>query len=1090
MTGTSAILRPLKRQRGRYVFSLLVYDTVIAAVVLFGLLTVLQLVFAAFPWTMLPIAWDVSILLFFMAIGVVAIDKCIARRPPLLHIAARIEKTVLLKPRWISLALELSSSNAPGSAPLKDDVLRRAVHSLSNHSKSIRRPLSRPMTVAFIGTALAWCGVSIMVKPRLSSFWDFPLSLDETVNAKVIPGSATLPMHSSITLGCVPEEKGYPSCRIVVNDDAGGVVQSLLLRPDSSGAFHLRRDSVVRSFAYQFSIGMTMFASETVRVVPRPTIRSLRIRLIPPAYIGTPPLLLPEGQGNFSAYFGSIAQISLSSPHPLAHAYLRYSRGDSFPFSVSGCRADGKVAIKNKCSYTFSLTDTLGQRSDSLPSFFIDITADMPPLVQLLKPGNNKELSSALAETLWVEAMDDIGIKQCSLRWRKSSEPRDSVHSRGLKTSGGIEKTFRVRHLWDLTECSLYPGDTLFYWALARDNNPFDSTHSCVSRTFWFRLPTFEEIHERIVREHSAAEKSLNAALKKDDNLSEALSDLMKSARGKEPLNWEQKQIVKDLEQNFRAQSDTIANAVQSLKRAIERLQEQGVSSRELIEKMDNIRKELEEIVRNYGDSLLFEPLNKNESAVNMRDLKESLQKFQKMLPDLSKRLDNALKYLEMLKRDRKLDALAALAEKYGKEELALADAAAPESKRVEQQKILSDKIDNLLSELSRESEKKNDPLFSKEDIPSLEGIQSMQQTMKAGFSKKSMPDAAAMNRMSAGLFSMAQELLDLQSSAMMRKLAQEKELLMDMSHDAMSMGTWQEQILEGSRSASALAESQQALQTALGKSAEKLNKLSMTLPHLLRKFMKQYETAEQSMDNSLQLLKNDMDVSAALNESRENLNALAFSLMKAAEAMDRQGKGDGCEGMMCGLQRISGKQAMINGLTGEILRRMLGEKGMGDAGEGGETDIQTEKARRQAQEAEQAVAEELKKLAEKYGKEAENNLSRKAKELEEEARRLSRMLEHPQPEILDRQDRFLSRMLEATLSMHKQDEGKEKRKSQSAKTIFSGDTRQTISPLINDRDTFFRIRQKAFSGNFPESYRHAIKNYFDSLSVLYLNEK
>jgi hypothetical protein len=366
-----------------------------------------------------------------------------------------------------------------------------------------------------------------------------------------------------------------------------------------------------------------------------------------------------------------------------------------------------------------------------------------------------------------------------------------------------------------------------------------------------------------------------------------------------------------------------------------------------------------------------------------------------------------------------------------------------------------------------------------------------MQQTMKSDLSKKNLPETQARNRLSARLFSMAQELLDLQSSAIMRKLAQEKELLMDMSHDVMSMATWQEQILEES-SKNARAQSQQALRNALTTSAEKLNKLSMTVPQVLRQFLNQYETAQHSMDNSLQLLKNDLDVSVLMNESKENLNALAFSLMQAAFAMDEQGKAEGCEGMMCGLQRISGKQAMINGLTGEILRRMLGEKGMEEAGvgEGEATNIQNEKARKQAQEAEQAVAEELKKLTEKYGKETENNLGKKAKEFEEEARRLTQMLKNPQPELQDRQDRFLSRMLQATLSMHKQDEGKEERKSQSAKTIFSGHGQKTIGPLLNEKDTFFRIRQKAFSGNFPESYRLAIKNYFDSLSVLYLKEK
>jgi hypothetical protein len=167
----------------------------------------------------------------------------------------------------------------------------------------------------------------------------------------------------------------------------------------------------------------------------------------------------------------------------------------------------------------------------------------------------------------------------------------------------------------------------------------------------------------------------------------------------------------------------------------------------------------------------------------------------------------------------------------------------------------------------------------------------------------------------------------------------------------------------------------------------------------------------------------------------------------------------------------------------------MLGDKSGEEAGGSGRQ-AQGEKARREAQAAQKAIADELQKLAETYGKKAGNGMEAKAKDLEEEARRLSKMLDNPQPEIQDRQQRFLSRMLQTTLSMHKQDEGKDERQSQSAKNMFTSELGTPGRGLFNDRDSFFQIRQKAFSGNFPESYRGAIKNYFDSLGSVFLKDK
>jgi uncharacterized protein YukE len=199
--------------------------------------------------------------------------------------------------------------------------------------------------------------------------------------------------------------------------------------------------------------------------------------------------------------------------------------------------------------------------------------------------------------------------------------------------------------------------------------------------------------------------------------------------------------------------------------------------------------------------------------------------------------------------------------------------------------------------------------------------------------------------------------------------------------------------------------------------------------------------------------------------------------------------------GMMSGLRRLSSKQAMLNAATGGLLRSLLGQDGLSGGSEGkGRRDGGKEggqgRAREEARAAQKAIANELKRLADKYGKEAGASLDKKARELEDEARRLSNMFDNPSQELRDRQDRFLSRLLETSLSQHKQDEGREERVSQSAKNIFPSQKQDAPAAASFDFDTYYRLRQRAFSGNFPESYRFSLKNYFDSLGVLFLKEK
>jgi len=108
---------------------------------------------------------------------------------------------------------------------------------------------------------------------------------------------------------------------------------------------------------------------------------------------------------------------------------------------------------------------------------------------------------------------------------------------------------------------------------------------------------------------------------------------------------------------------------------------------------------------------------------------------------------------------------------------------------------------------------------------------------------------------------------------------------------------------------------------------------------------------------------------------------------------------------------------------------------------------------------------------------------------MEEEARRIAKMFDKPSPQISERQDRFLMRMLQSTLSLHKQDKGKEQRKSKSASILFSEEVSHLPEGLFKKTDTFYNLRIKAMDGNIPDSYRMQVQAYFDSLGVLFLKE-
>jgi hypothetical protein len=101
-------------------------------------------------------------------------------------------------------------------------------------------------------------------------------------------------------------------------------------------------------------------------------------------------------------------------------------------------------------------------------------------------------------------------------------------------------------------------------------------------------------------------------------------------------------------------------------------------------------------------------------------------------------------------------------------------------------------------------------------------------------------------------------------------------------------------------------------------------------------------------------------------------------------------------------------------------------------------------------------------------------------------------MLENPTPALGQQQEQFLSRMLQSTLSVHRQGEGKEQRKSEGARLSFSPleGSPPVVPQNYGDADSFYRLRNRALEGNVPREYLGVVKSYFDSLGVLFLGGK
>jgi hypothetical protein len=1083
----------LSAVRGRYVLDVVARRLAMLLAIFASAAAVAQLLFALTTWTGLPAIFD-----FFCAAVLIAVPALCAhaliRSPSLLHIARRIESAGAEKHGLLSISLELASSHTPGSAELKAAALAAAAQSLGRAARRISAGSRKPLAGALL-SLLAMTIAGAFTSPRLIDYWKLPFTDADASAGSVSPGSIAVARGSSVVLRFDPGRTNFPSCAVKLLSLDDNTHSVRLARSDSSGSCALRLDSLLASVVYEFLAGGRAFNRDTIRVIPPPALYRLQVTLRPPAYTGLGEKPLPEGQGSFAAYAGTQALIRVENQFPMREAFLAPAGAPPIGLTVSGVSASGSLQVSAALQggYSFSLLDSLGQKSDSLAMFSVDLLSDLPPVVRIVKPGADKSLAPEQSETLWVDGADDLGVREMALRWHLRAGDRDSTGSIDCSPRTGSPRAVRQELLWNLQELSLYPGDTVYYWAFARDNKPFGAPQTALSDTFWLRVPGFAEIHRQIAEKEAYAQDAMQDVQQRQESLQDKIADLVKSAKGDRELSWEEKQVLADVAEEIKSQRDSLQKAVQAFEQSLDKLKEQGLSDQELLDKMEQVRKTMEELVRAYGDSVFFEP-PKADEKVTWNDLKKSLDNMEKILPDLKERLDNTLHYLELLKKDQQMATLAARAEKAARAQQemissprAAANDLAAERDLLQQQRTLLDEIESRTGG--------EDPLLDRENLPSLDAADSMTGAMQQEMRAQRMPRPGQMTQASGSLLSLAGELRAQQSSAMAEKTRRERERMLDMSNDALALSQWQHELGQSSRRqdngpagdrGAGSAAAQQAVKEALQKSRQKLDSLS-TLPPSARTEMAQaYHRAAQSIDTTLGLLGQGlMRVQAPMEHTERQFNAIAQALLERMQDMDNmQGEGSGMAGMMGGLRKLSGKQAALNAMTGELLRQMLGKRSGRQGSEGESAGEGDGEEQRQAQQAQSEIADKLRDLADRYGKEAGGDMERHVKELEQEARRIAEQLRNPKPEVRDRQERFLMRMLESTLSMHKQDEGKEERKSTSARTIFTDNLPIDKATLTKGNDTWYRLRQQLLQGNFPDSYRAAVQAYADSVGM------
>ncbi len=1073
ISNLSQVFRFAKKLQTRVILQRIISHYSIVLISFFLLTSICNFFFNFYSLLFITLLWDFCFIALCAILIGIFVNHCIFNRPDLATLLSDLEKKSRLSHPVVSISIELSHHQP---SFFTEEILRTAaaqIAVLSNYCPQLR--ISKLVFSGLILSFLMFAG-SLILPNTATRYWHLPIVESNILNVKILPGTITVPYNSSLTLKLLPLTQSIPFARVAVKPLDRGLIRKYILHPDTLNHFLLNITNVKSSFSYNFLYGNTLFRSDTINVLQPPSLYALQLSVKSPLYTGGEIKYLQEGQGDFSAYAGSEINIRIKS-NPLLKAYLIFEK-DTFQMNITSDTANCKFNISTPGLYTFKLIDTLNQTNDSLPKYQVNIIPDELPVVQIAAPGYNKELKSEMSEILSIEAVDDFAISSVVLHWFKSSE-RDTSYSLNISPDKAIV-SYAKDFPWDLTSLHLYPGDSLFYWVSARDFWPFFPEHISSSDTFWFRVRGFDEIQKNIVEKETQAEKTIKNIIEKQKELASTINNFIEAASESKMGDWEQKRLLDNIKNNVKSQTDSLKTVLNDIEKSAEQIREQGLLGEDISRKMDEIESTIQDLVKQYGDSLFSQMDKKN---ITWKDMKDAVDNVKQMLPEMSKLLDNALQYLQMLKDDQEFAALAMKAENLARQQSEMIND--PNNQRIrEQQSNILDDLHDLQKDLSKNLNNNQNSSLSQTN----NRLDSLRSKMISDLQKNQLPEKRSMNVLSSSLLSLSEGLKDMMSDSQVKKIEKARNTILEMARDVINLSEWQKQIVEATESDSKeSAIYQQMVNDAFRKLVSRSDSLSILPPKIMQQLRRKMQSSLEFLQNTIQSF-DQYDNKSTMKQSSNSLKSLANSLLNIVSTYDQQGQNSGGEagGLTKGLRKLSEKQAGVNATTAELLRSLINNQ---DGKQQGQGTGGSESARQAAQQAQKKIAEELDKLEEQYAKTAKENISKRIDELGKEARRLSEMLTNPQSDIVEKQNQFLTRMLQSSLSMHQQDETKDDRKSEASKNIFSGSTVKMNGTMPSGPDAFSLLRRKALQGVFPDNYRSAINAYFDSLGTLYLQE-
>ncbi len=868
------------------------------------------------------------------------------------------------------------------------------------------------------------------------------------------------------------------------------------LKIDSTGTFNYKIKAVRNSFKYYASAKDIYSKEYEIKVINRPIVKNLELKISPPAYSKLP-VTIQKDNGNIIALKGSKIRVNVTSTKEIGSAYLEFKNQNKLNLISKSDKAEGDFNIKENGTYRIILTDKTGNKNQSPISYEITTQTDEYPGIELISPQNDVSLSIDNRIPLLLKINDDFGFSNLKLKYQiislnVSQSDANNLHSIDIpfNKKNNIEE---INYIWNLFDLDLSSNNMLSFYIEVFDNDFVSGPKSAKTKVIRVRVPSLNELLTQTDKTYKSSVVNLKETLKKAEELQKNLQKISQNLKkNKKKIDWKEQSTLKQAAKKFKDLQKKAGKIADDLRKMKEKLKQNNLLSGETLKKY----LELQKLMDSFSNEEMKKALEKMQnllSTLDRKKIQDALKNFKFNEEQFKNSIERTLNLLKRIKVAQKIDELLTRTKDIEKKEKDIKNNTSKSSpdknkqlakkqkqvtKSLEDFKKELDKLNKLMKELSDMPKESLDSLrneFSKQKNKELsEKISKKLQKNKNQDALQFQQQLSKNMKKTRSMVSQLQKEMR-QKNQMETFVEMMKSLdnLISLSKEEESLNTKTKTNTGNLSSFRKGAEKQNELIKSLNRVMQQLSKLSQKTFAITPEMGKALGDARRNMLGSIESLQNRNGYLSSNKQlqAMSSLNDASALLKSSLESMMKGGGKGGMPSLMQQLGQMAQQQMNLNNLT-KMLQQHNGKF----------TQQQLSQLQRlqQQQEAISKSLQELNKEAKASGK--SKALAADLDEILKQMQEVVTNMNNTQfdDNVVQTQERILSKLLDAQRSVNERDYEK-RRESFTGKDVI----RQSPNNFTLDEQRKNALRDellKAINEGYNKDYEELIKKYFEQL--------